>query len=539
MKSTLIILLLVAAAVYSGCAGRPESTPISTSDQTPDREDIDRAEKTLEIAQDYFEEGKLPEAIDRYRELLGEKELEEELYVEGSTGLVRALIYDDQWEEALEVAREAVSEIKESAPLYSSLGSAYYALGDYQVAAETFFQATHLDIQDPYANYGLGKVFLLIKKIPTAKLFLEKAVRYKDDAPEFYLSLADIFIADRNYAKAIENCERYLSFDLKYDKKLKKLVEAHVKVLKSFGEEPPYQVSAPDVSEIPFELLLGLPVVEVSINGHEPRKFVFDTGASKTVIDEEYARQIGLKAIAQIDGKGIAHDIRVSWAKPDSVRLGEFEIRNVAAGIVSMRPMLDLLKSKKEEGLILSSNEEIPELTGLIGVGNLFKDYCVTLDYKEQVIRVASDPPDGEAVPALKMQLFIRGSMPHLFCAVAGKTPRPFCIDTGAKNTSLYTDYTNLEEIPLSPAPETMGGAGVGGYHDVMVVEKGDMLVGNLYVTISPLMVITMDSEIERVLKYGVIGNDILTIFNPTFDFKNAMLIVPMPEEAEKPGSVQ
>jgi len=430
-------------------------------------------------------------------------------------------------------------KIKDSAPLYSSLGSAYYALEDYQLAGEAFLQAVELDLHDPSANYGLGKICYLQKKTKLAKLFFQKAIRYKDDIPKFYMALADIFLAERNYAKAIEYFEIYRSFDLKYDKKTKQLVEAYVKVLKAFGDDPPYQVFAPDVFEIPFELLLELPVVEASINGHEPRKFVFDTGASKTCIDKEYARQIGLKAIAQIEGKGIAHDIRVSWTKPDSVRLGEFEIRNVLSGIVSMRPMLDHLESKKEEGLLMSSDEEILELTGVIGVGNLFKDYCVTLDYKEQVIRVASDPPDGEAVPVLKMQMFIRGSMPYLFCAVAGKTPRPFTIDTGAGRTSLYTDYTNLEKIPLSPAPETSGAAGIGGYHDRMVVEEGDILVGNLYVTISPLTVITMDREIERVLKYGVIGNDILKHVNPTFDFKNAMLIVPVPDEGVKAKNIQ
>ena len=72
-----------------------------------------------------------------------------------------------------------------------------------------------------------------------------------------------------------------------------------------------------------------------------------------------------------------------------------------------------------------------------------------------------------------------------------------------------------------------------------MVVEEGDILVGNLYVTISPLTVITMDREIERVLKYGVIGNDILKHVNPTFDFKNAMLIVPVPDEGVKAKNIQ
>lgn len=53
-------------------------------------------------------------------------------------------------------------------------------------------------------------------------------------------------------------------------------------------------------NSIPFDISTGRPVVEIMINGKGPYRFIFDTGASGSVIDDSVAQALGLEVKGEV-----------------------------------------------------------------------------------------------------------------------------------------------------------------------------------------------------------------------------------------------
>ncbi len=53
-------------------------------------------------------------------------------------------------------------------------------------------------------------------------------------------------------------------------------------------------------NSIPFDITTGRPVIELMINGKGPYRFIFDTGASGSVIDDSVAQALGLEVKGEV-----------------------------------------------------------------------------------------------------------------------------------------------------------------------------------------------------------------------------------------------
>src|SRR4029077_15822639 len=89
-------------------------------------------------------------------------------------------------------------------------------------------------------------------------------------------------------------------------------------------------------ARLPFEYLGRHVWLRASVNGGPPADFVYDTGASITVIDSAYAAKIGLKSEGQLQGEGAGsagtgafstlQSLRVSGADGDGVEMKDMKI---------------------------------------------------------------------------------------------------------------------------------------------------------------------------------------------------------------------
>ncbi len=113
--------------------------------------------------------------------------------------------------------------------------------------------------------------------------------------------------------------------------------------------------------------------VKATINGKGPFDFIFDTGASMTIIEKETADKLGLseksKAARNALGAGGALVARTLAIK--SIKVDTIEAKDIQAGIIDLSSVADC-------GCI-------KELGGIIGY-NFVKDYKVVIDYPEQEI---------------------------------------------------------------------------------------------------------------------------------------------------------
>ncbi|UCH30934.1 MAG: clan AA aspartic protease [Candidatus Bathyarchaeota archaeon] len=104
-----------------------------------------------------------------------------------------------------------------------------------------------------------------------------------------------------------------------------------------------------------------------------PFNFIFDTGASMTVIEKKTAVKLGLcgKASTTREAHGAGGTLSSSMTTVKSMKVGDVEARDLQVGI------LDLSN--------LTKCGCIEEFAGIIGY-NFVKDYRVIIDYPKQEI---------------------------------------------------------------------------------------------------------------------------------------------------------
>ena len=65
----------------------------------------------------------------------------------------------------------------------------------------------------------------------------------------------------------------------------------------------------------------------VSINGREPVNCLVDTGAGLTVLDDDYAEEIGLEIGEELSAGAAGGAVKAQVANVDSIKMGEAEIK--------------------------------------------------------------------------------------------------------------------------------------------------------------------------------------------------------------------
>ncbi len=117
------------------------------------------------------------------------------------------------------------------------------------------------------------------------------------------------------------------------------------------------------------------PVITVkgTINQEGPFNFIFDTGASMTVIEKRTAIELGLceNALITREAYGAGGVLPSSIVTVKSIKVGEVEALDIQVGL------LDLSN--------LTKSGCMDEFAGIIGY-NFAKDYRVTIDYPNQEI---------------------------------------------------------------------------------------------------------------------------------------------------------
>jgi hypothetical protein len=245
-------------------------------------------------------------------------------------------------------------------------------------------------------------------------------------------------------------------------------------------------VSVPAEGEsVPMLDFGGRPVVEVMINDKGPYNFVFDTGASMTVIDSSVAKELSLESSAQLR----------------ELRVGRVTIHGLEGRVAPISQMFGADNSPR--GVLSASS---------------FPGYLVTFDYpgKRLLFRKGSlGEENGKGIfsydpaglPAVPVKVASREVSLHL--------------DTGAPFTiALPTKY--MKELPLSAAPVQKGHAKthVGSLPIFQATLDGDISIGDYKVP-------TRDLHFTDVVPYpgaeprGQVGNDALRGLIVTLDSKN------------------
>jgi Aspartyl protease len=264
---------------------------------------------------------------------------------------------------------------------------------------------------------------------------------------------------------------------------------------------------------VPFGYAAKSVLVKVSINGAPPADFIFDTGASLTAIDKDYAYALGLRpegeaAIGGIAGAGETRFARVksialNGPKGAAVRLSDFRAA-----------LLDLA----EGGKVMLWQKPM----GILGADFLSR-FVVEIDYDALAITL-HDPAryqytaGGAAIP-----FELSGGCPLVNLTLDHGCAGKFLVDVG--NSFHFVVHGSLvRSCRLFGAKQRrqveVNGGGVGGGFTGTLCRLDSLRIGP-YAWPEPVAALTLYSSgsIGSREIAGNIGNSVLERFRCTFDY--------------------
>lgn len=173
---------------------------------------------------------------------------------------------------------------------------------------------------------------------------------------------------------------------------------------------------------IPFEYADNEIVVKCRVNNSEEVDFLFDTGASDTIIDRRVAAQNFLAKQEKFDIAGYSGMVQANRSE-----LKRFEIGSLVLNDVPVR-VLDMNAQSRQMGR---------QIAGIIGT-NIISQFLVTIDYSKpnlvfEDIETAVRPVKAANVPFTVRQL------PYIKVSLNGRDEQLLLVDTGAAFNHLPT----------------------------------------------------------------------------------------------------
>jgi len=273
--------------------------------------------------------------------------------------------------------------------------------------------------------------------------------------------------------------------------------------------------SGKDFVEISFVLNSNHIHIPVRIGEAMPLNFILDSGAGGPVLDTEAAKDLGLKTIGKLEGRGVGEATQeVNLLTLPNVRLGDLVIDSVSGATLSLRPL------NKYEGM---------RVEGIVGY-DIFSRFVVKIDYESQKLTLYEPSGfeykgKGESLP-----ITLEGNHPHIKAMVDGKFEGNFLIDCGARSSlALHTPFVQKHNLleKTGKKIDVFSGIGIGGKVKGKVTRVKSIQIGRFKIS-APLTTLASSEKgafaSEKI--DGNIGGGILKRFAVIFDYPNKRMIL-------------
>ncbi len=186
-----------------------------------------------------------------------------------------------------------------------------------------------------------GRIALLDNKLDEAEKWLTAANKLKSDSKEALPFLAEVFYRRDEFERAAPLLRTLGK-------------EAMAKQLESFRGLVPYElVGKAQALHLKFVNTDPLPLVSIRVNHSEEVNFLIDTGGSEVIVDSEFAEKTGVRQFGQdLRTFGGGKAAAIAFGHIDSLTLGDLEVRNVPAHVLSTQPFSGAARGKPVSGVI-------------------------------------------------------------------------------------------------------------------------------------------------------------------------------------------
>jgi Aspartyl protease/PDZ domain len=270
-------------------------------------------------------------------------------------------------------------------------------------------------------------------------------------------------------------------------------------------------------TRVPFELANDLIVLKVSVNSSRPLHFIFDTGASISVIDPQTAKSLGLRAKGKLNLDATGGSVQSGLIGPVSLSLAGVTVFRQTLATIDLDVFAPLF-GYKIDGIIGHDfiNNFVVELDYAAGLMSLYE----TGSYKYSGAGESIPIELVEKTPFARGRIVLNGREP-----VEGK----FEVDTGGTgilnlNTPFINKHRMLETL-TTHAQSKLGGAG--GSADAVKAHVPTVELGSLVVK-NPLVVFAQGTEgSEGSAEYdGELGAGFFSQFKTILDYSRSRIIL-------------
>jgi tetratricopeptide (TPR) repeat protein len=307
---------------------------------------------------------------------------------------------------------------------------ALFKAGEFERAGRAYEEILKNDSTNVHAARQRGYVGLLANKFPDAEKYLEMALTLAPDDKETNQLLGDCYIRQDKLSLSVARWHTAGN-------------EVRAKWFAAVRGVP-YQIHG-DIARLPFQQMDPAPLVEASVNGGPPKRFLPYTGAPWLGMSATVAKEAGLSAVASqkidyLDGTAWQY-----FGVLDSFKLEGIELRNVPV-----------------EWSETDTDDPGPPGDGIIGTW-VFYHFLTTFDYAGRSLILRRNTPevagkaraDAERAGAKRLPLGLaREHLLHSRGSIAGSGTRVMGVNFGgtgeiaagmseetAKHLRIRTDY--------------------------------------------------------------------------------------------------
>jgi hypothetical protein len=250
--------------------------------------------------------------------------------------------------------------------------------------------------------------------------------------------------------------------------------------------------------------------VPANLGDDAKRWMMLDTGADVVLLAAHTAKELGLKPVASSEylGMGYKGAVPSDWVFIKTLRLGDFTLHNVPAMVID------------------KDTDFWKEMDGILPL-SLFRNHGVLYDRRHGKLILYPPGTSPTAVLGDKAHLarclWFRGQ--PLVESTIQSSPKRYCLlDTGSTDTFLAAELASEVGVSVNSGKySSQRGAGLSGGFLSGTAEKVTIGVGDMQFQL-PRVQVTELGQYFPVDCYGILGRDILDLFEIYFDMSSGVL---------------
>lgn len=419
--------------------------------------------------------------------------------------------------EAYNLSFEVAKTESNNSYAFAVLGTTLLTAGNFRDANTSLINALKLNRREALAWASLGTLDFYENRMYQGLSNLQMAVSYEPNDADYLFTFAQIAARAEKYKEAAAAYERFLQVSPLTDSERRDRIKGLIKFLQFLGaRQSLYNATGKDETVIPIRLVNERPILQVKVNkNEEPLNFVLDTGSGISVVSDETAARLKIKAISHggsaraIGGSG---KFEIVYGYLQSISIGDVKIKSVPVYIRKFH-------SKDER------------IDGYIGL-SLISKFLTTLDYGNATFALKRKEGTAGKVDASNLSLPLRltssGFLSGEVQLEGVEAPLNFIVDTGASVSVISHALAGTKQVSRYLNDERMRVIGAAG---VMENVPSFMLPRVTFGTHSreSIKAISLDldliNEASGFEQAGILGGNFLKNYCLTFDFENSKVI--------------